>query len=218
MHSADCTMKKPRTEIILVKYNNFAYEYETVMSVLECTEEPYNLTIYDNYENDENLSTIWNRLIGRSDAEYICLLNTDVNVQKGWLSKLLAVFDREAHTGAVGPVTNSCGVKLHLVDPTADYKVFDVTDLSAFCIVFPRHLWLGVGGFNEEYHLYGEDSEFVARIIDAGYKLKIRSDVFIYHYGGKSMEVAKERGKDIDKIRQKSKSTYKKFYESRNNN
>jgi cellulose synthase/poly-beta-1,6-N-acetylglucosamine synthase-like glycosyltransferase len=95
-------------EVILVRYNNKECEDEAVKAVLENTTIPHHLTVFDNYPGDENLSVVWNRLIKRSDADYICLLNTDTKVSKNWLRGLLRPLEDES-IGAVGPVTNKCG-------------------------------------------------------------------------------------------------------------
>lgn len=189
-------------EIILVKYGQPEYEKETIEQVLKHTRTPYHLTVYDNLPGDENLSAVWNRLIKRSDAEYICLLNTDTVVSPHWLNKLLNTFE-DPKVGAVGPVSNRAGGYQGGWSKGHDGRT-EANTLSGFCLVFPKKIWEEVGGFNEKYKLYGEDSEFTSEIKARGYKLIIRHDVWIFHYGAKSSNSAMQRGKNIKKIQEES--------------
>ncbi|MEW6606032.1 MAG: glycosyltransferase [bacterium] len=204
-------------DIILVKYNVPEFEKKTIRSVLKNTDEPYGLIVYQNSFKDENLSTVWNKLISKSEAEYICLLNSDLLVEKNWLKKLLEVFEREYKTdirqrevGAVGPVTNYAGGKQGQIKKVNEYKAIETGTLSGFCLVFPKRIWQEVGGFNEIYKLYAEDSEFCYHIRQK-YKLIIRQDVFIYHYGGISTKKAIKAGKDIQGILEESRKIYRKI-------
>lgn len=181
-----------------------------IKSVLRYTEEFYHLTIYQNLVKDQNLSVIWNKLIKKSDADYICLLNSDTLVEKDWLNKLLEVFEKEDNVGIVGPISNQAGGKQSQLKKIDEYKVVETGTLSGFCLVFPKKVWEEVGGFNEEYKLYAEDSEFCYHVRQK-YKLMIRQDVFIYHYGGKSAKKAIERGKDITGILKESREIYRKI-------
>jgi len=125
-------------EIIIVKYNTPNYENETIQQVLNTVSTPYHLTVYDNYLLDENLSVVWNRLIERSNAEYICLLNPDTVPHNDWLEKLLETFEN-GKVGAVGPVSNHAGGR-----QGGHKKVYEkgktqsTSMLSGFCMVFPK--------------------------------------------------------------------------------
>lgn len=196
------------TDCIIVDYATPEYTQQCIHSVLINTDAPYHLTVYDNYFFDDNLSVVWNRLIERSDADYICLLNSDTEVEPKWLTDLLDCFDE--NTGIVGPVTNKCGYPIQIRNEASDAVSTYITDhLSGFCMVFPKAVWQEVGGFNEEYELYGEDDEFCRDVRNAGYDLKVAEHVYVHHYKSKSKKVAEERGKDIEKIREESAKLYR---------
>lgn len=197
-------------EIIIVKYQNKDYEDETISQVLATLKIPYHLTVYENYERDRNLSVVWNDLIRRSDAEYICLLNNDTVPSMGWIEKLLEVV-KDPKVGAVGPISNRAGGHQGGFKGVVEDKTQDCTNLSGFCLVFRKEVWEKVGGFNEAYKLYGEDSQFVADIRKAGLKLVTHYGVFVYHHGHKSTAVALKRGKDIDAIKKESAAIYQKY-------
>jgi peptidoglycan/xylan/chitin deacetylase (PgdA/CDA1 family) len=373
-------------EIIVVKYNLPEYESETIEQVMKVAQAPYHLTVVDNYQRDENLSTVWNRAIKNSTAEYICLLNNDTVVSEGWDIKLLEVLKRtdvvmrdddafltrsprmldrapyynfdkfksvhefladeglkhsigivsgeikdhpemkeyilsakeeyelcshshehkdyskmtskeqeedikksvetiedefqirvhkfyapfnhidtnlietckklkieldtdfinpgqalagmKAHSinfhywadeqikdlkewvkklpkaGAVGPITNHAGNHQSGFAGAATKKLIEpCTNLSGFCLMFPKYVWKKVGGFNEKYHLYGEDSEFVARI-SKKFPMFTRYDAYVYHYGSKSTKVAEDRGNSIEDSRVKAVKIFRQYAQS----
>jgi len=199
------------TDVIIVKYNLEAYEAECVVSVLENTEDrktPYHLTIYDNYEKDENLSVVWNRLIKNSTADYIMLLNNDTLVKPYWLKKMLQA-TRQKKFGAVGAISNKAGRHQGGWEKSPHNEIVQCTMLSGFAVLFPKKVWEELGGFDERFKLYGEDSDFFTRMREK-YNLYTHYGVHIFHYKAKSTEEAEKRGKDIKAIQRESANLYQK--------
>lgn len=208
-------MKK--CEIIMVRYGLPELEKECIDSVIAHTEDvDYHLTDYDNYEKDEGLSKVWNDLIRESDAEYICLLNNDTRVENEWLSKMIECFEENETLGALGPMTNSStgpqGSGKYRTDKKRLLKAR--YPLVGFCLVFPKKVWEEVGGFDEGYEIYGEDSDFIMEVKEHGYIVMIRTDVFIFHHGKASQPIAEARGKDILKLKATSKARFIKKWKS----
>lgn len=187
-------------DIILIKYQAPDYEKVCIKSVLDYTNTPYGFIIHDNYPLNENIGKLWNRLIGKSEAEYICLLNSDTLVEDGWLEKLLQVFDDYKDAGCVGPVTNNAGGNGQELPKNDDYEVFDYVKrhpqgtLCGFCMVFPKKVWEDVGKFPENFGFYGQDDAFSAKIDKKGYRQYVRTDVFVWHCGSASIKLAELRG------------------------
>lgn len=204
---------RPLVDIIVVKFNVPKYERETVEFVLRNTQVPYHLRVYDNYPDDKHLSTAWNDAIRFSDADYICLLNSDVQVSRGWLKKMLEVFYTHENVGAVGPITNLCGTHQSGFKGPTNAGLKPCNTLSGFCLLFPKIAWEAVDGFDEQYHLYGEDSDFVERLKRKGYTLWTHYGVHVFHHGHKSMEAVDESGeKDIQAIRKESSKRYREVW------
>ena len=207
-----------KCEIIIIKYGLPEMEQECIDSVIEHTSDVnYVLTVHDNYEADEGLSKVWNELICSSDADYICLLNNDTRVEDKWLSKLLECFDEDEKLGALGPMTNAS------TGPQGNCRKYRTTTkrlmqarypLVGFCLVFPRKVWEEIGGFDEGYEIYGEDSDFIMEVKERRYTVKIRTDVFIFHHGKSSTPIAIARGKDLLKMKADSKARFIKKWKS----
>jgi hypothetical protein len=191
-----------RVEIIILKYKNPAMEDACVSSVLEHTHCPYDLTVYDNAPENMNIGVLWNKLINRSWADYICLLNSDTLVEEGWLTKLMEVFDEHEDAGAVGPVTNSSNNPQER-DKTKEKEVHCLSDeesmgaLCGFCLLFKKKAWEDTNGFDEHFGFYGQENAFLCTFKKAGYRQYYRTDVFVYHHGGGSIKLAERRG-EID--------------------
>lgn len=184
-------------EIIIIRYNNLEDEKVCIESVVENTKGIYHLTVYDNYPHNENLANLWNKLIKRSDAEYICLLNSDTKVKEGWLEKLIEVFKKEENPGVVGPSTNEAGnpqvVKWLFTSYQAiNYrKFYPLGYLAGFCMVFPKKVWEEVRGFPKNAPFYSQEGVFQDRVCNKGYNLYWRKDVFVWHKGASSAIKAK---------------------------
>lgn len=196
---------RPLTDVVIVKYDVPHFERETAEFVLKNTTVPYHLSTYDNYPDDKNLSVAWNDLIRRSDADYIALVNSDTQVPKFWLKQLLDVLKDNKEVGAVGPITNLCGTHQSGFKGPSKNTWAKCQTLSGFCLVFKKSVWEEVGGFDEEYELYGEDTDFCEKIKQAGYDLAVHYGVYVYHHGHKSMEnLTETEQKDIEAIRKRS--------------
>jgi len=201
-------------EIIILKYNTPEFENKCVHSVIDNTEIPYHLTVFDNYPFKCNIGQLWNRLIRQSDSDYICLLNSDTIVAPEWLPKLLETFDKFETVGCVGPSTDNCGnqqktkVDKLFVDFSLAYLGWV---LSGFCLVFPKKVWEEVNGFPEDYGFYGQEVNFVDKVVATGYKQIWRTDVFVHHEGSASAKKAEARGEyNIAEERRKANERRKK--------
>lgn len=184
-------------EIIILKFNADKLEKDCIRSVVTKTKCPYSLTIHDNYEKKENIGKLWNELIGRSKADFICLLNSDTVVEEEWLDKLLEVFNMYPDCGAVGPSTNSSGNKQEMEKSSGISCYSDENEqgyLCGFCLVFKKEDWSRCGGFPENYGFYGQEFGFLERLKKIGKKQYHRKDVFIWHKGHGSAILAEKRG------------------------
>lgn len=216
-------MNKPKVEIIVVKYNQPDFEATTIIRVGLCTfYENYSLRAYQNIP-DKALSVCWNRLIEQSDAEYICLLNSDTVVTPGWLTGLMNVFENVENVGAVVPSSNKAFqseievpfpiettnfdiINNFATENAKDGRCISAPTLSAVCVVFPKKLWHQIGGFDEDFFLYGEDTEFFYRMAKETEKMLIwYRGVYVHHYKAQSVQKAVEAGElNYDDLREKA--------------
>lgn len=215
------------TEIIIVKYNIPAFEALCLEAVARHTYAKHHVTAYQN-KKGVGLSTVWNKLIDRSDADFICLLNNDTVVTKFWLARMLDIFEDEENVGAVTPASNVVGASMSVnidfkassrnlleinhfgqnrwCDWPSEVELRNREGLSGFCMLFPKMVWEESGGFNEDFHFYYEDAEWSKRIHrEHGYNLMWAKGVYVHHYGSLSMKQATTDG-EIDRIAEEIKS------------
>ncbi len=141
------------------------------------------------------------KFLKEDDITHICLLNSDVILTDYWLDRLIA-----HDSDAIGPVTNACGneqtiatdLQLDSCDNNFEkinkfaqkrYILFEnfvkeTNFLGFFCFIGTRELFLKVGYLDE---IFGrgafEDDDYCLRILNAGFKMHIARDVFLYHWG-----------------------------------
>lgn len=204
-------MKENKVDIIILRYNLPKYEDQCIQSVKDTVKNvKYELTVFDNYEPDYHISKAWNKLIEKSDCEYICLLNSDTVPWNGWLKKLMEVFKRKENVGAVGPATsNTSGVQGGHEGPTGTPCVIPIDQLTGFCLIFPKKVWEEAGKFDERFHLYGEENDFLERVKLEGYNLYFRPDAFVYHYGSKTANEVASKRKDVEKLHRESRNRFR---------
>lgn len=140
-----------------------------------------------------------------SSGNDILLLNNDTIVTPNWLVNLKIALHSQREIGAVGAVTNSCSNLQVLKSDFKDFKALlafaeqnNISDpsrweerlrLIGFCLLIKRETVNQVG-FLEERFTPGnyEDDDYSLRIRQAGYRLLLCKDSFIYHHGGGSFK------------------------------
>lgn len=205
----------PKVAVILVKYNRPDMEEATIRTVMETAQHPnYTLIAHQN-DRGIGLAECWNNLIRGAysgGAEYICLLNTDTVPTPGWLLNLTGVLNTDPTIDAVVPSSNRVHlseIKVPFPDSETDrprinafaagFTDFELRDLpaaSAMCVVFRVDAWLLLGGFDEDFFLYGEDTDFFYRLAKNPLTGRVvwHTGVYVHHYGQQSMVKAEEDG------------------------
>jgi len=77
--------------------------------------------------------------------------------------------------------------------------------LSGAAILVRRTVIEEVGGFDERFHMYGEDNEWCLRILRAGWQLVFQPEAVILHYGAQS---SLQRWTSLEKLRVQMEASY----------
>lgn len=183
---------KPRVEIIILKYKNPEVEIPCLVSLLNGTEWPYVLTVYDNRNGTKNMAKLWNKLISRSDKEYVVVLDSDTKVEALWLTKMMEAMQSMPNCGVVVPRTNHCNETLQVrVDPDRAPLRIDHGLVSGFCFLLKQEAYQETGKFDEEFGFYGQDSEFFVRMAKRSqWDVVLQPRAYVYHYGQHSVKNA----------------------------
>lgn len=188
-----------RVEIIMLKFKeDKSVIDDSISRIVHNTDWPFRLVIFDNRLNTANTSRAWNKLIRESTCDYICIIDSDAFVPEGgyWLTRMMESIDE---TGLVIPVSNLSGGQSQKVSKEEPYPSFirNKGIWSGYCFLFKKSLYDTLGGFDERFYLYGQDSEWAHRSKRTGGAV-MRRDVLVRHIGNYSM--SKNEVKDQDRI------------------
>lgn len=127
-----------------------------------------------------------NRAIEKATGEFLCLLNSDAFVTRGWLESLLRC---AAATGAgmVGPCTDHAKGKQRYKPwlgciPPPRRRTEQVDYLSFFCVLISRAVVEKIGLLDERFGIGTyEDDDFCRRARAAGFNLFIDGRGWVWH-------------------------------------
>jgi GT2 family glycosyltransferase len=143
--------------------------------------------------------------LGLAQADgHVVLLNSDTLTPSGWLERLERALLSDDRIGIVGPMSNSVsgdqkieGLSFTSVEAINAFAgaleernrgvVQETTRLVGFCLMIRDRVLRDVGFFDEDYGIGNyEDDDYCVRTLQAGYRLGIARDAFVFHYGGRT--------------------------------
>lgn len=130
------------------------------------------------FEPEPNRGKARNRGIAVAQGYLVVFCDDDVQIPPGFLAAHEA-----AHTTSNlivnGPILN---VASYDERPKPGFANFSRAFLCTCNVSVPKHALDAVGGFDEEFHLYGwEDTELGVRLREAGIRWKFAWDAYIWH-------------------------------------
>lgn len=157
----------------------------------------------------------YNRAVAALDYPYVVLLNSDVEVTRGWWRPMLDLLENNREVGAVQPKILSyrdrssfeyAGAAGGYIDalgyPWCRGRLFDrmerdegqydgapleVAWASGACMAMPSALYRRLGGLDASFFAHMEEIDLCVRIRRAGLKVVSISDSSVYHVGGASL-------------------------------
>lgn len=152
-----------------------------------------------------------------ADGKYVAILNPDVVVGAGWLRKLVLPLQESSKNITTpkillydGSAINTCGNTNNFTgltftrglgaDPVTEYSNIEkVSGISGACFAIHRKEYLALGGFDESFFLYNEDSDFSWRANLLGYSiLSIPESIVCHDY---QLRVSPEKVYHLEKGR-----------------
>lgn len=136
-----------------------------------------------------------------AQGRVLVFLNPDTAVERGWLSPLLTALEEDPQAGMATSCilllndparVNTCGNDLHLSglalcrgmgQPVASRPNIKkrVAAVSGAAFAVRRELFEAVGGFDETFFLYMEDTDLSLRVQLAGYHCVLVPESVVYH-------------------------------------
>ncbi|MEI8176159.1 MAG: glycosyltransferase family 2 protein [Candidatus Omnitrophota bacterium] len=207
-----------RCDIIMVTWNQLEYTKLCVESILKNTDVSARLIIVDNGSDPDTVAylrsvrpagnvvivTIFNtnnigaikarnQGIRLLDADYLCFVDNDIEVTKGWLSRMIALADRYSDIGVVNPSSNNYD-EVPPGDVTLEEyaaklaarrgEYIEVGQGISFCMLVKREVVDKIGLMDEDLDtMFYEDTDYSMRSNAEGYRCVIAKDVYVWHHG-----------------------------------
>lgn len=231
-----------KVDIVIPTWNLYQFTKECIESIFACTDYPFHLIIVDNasddpakgyfetlaqdkenvtlIRNEENLGFIKavNKGIKASSAPYVCLLNNDTLVTKGWLREIVKVAQGDVHIGMINANSNTLACKPkkgQKIDELAQElkaysgKYTELAWTTGFCMLIKREVIEKIGLFDEVYGMGNfEDADFCKRAQLEGYLSVCATASYVYHRERQSFSKFKEFSSNFTNLR---KTFYQKW-------
>lgn len=225
--------------VIILNYNGLKLLQEYIPAAVRYTQcDDADLIVADNGSDDGSLEWLrdnypqvriialdrnygfaegYNRAIAEchNDYRYVTLLNSDVEVTKGWWLPLVSFLEENPQAGAVQPKIKSArnhrmyeyaGAAGGFIDalgyPYCRGRLFDYVEedngqydtpplavawASGACLTMPVQLYLDLGGLDAKFVAHMEEIDLCWRSIRAGHPVYAISNSEVYHLGGATL-------------------------------
>lgn len=210
------TDNKPRCDIVIPVWNQPEITKRCSDSIIKLTIYPYRIIFVDNgsqketadllkglsespasdiilIRNEENagFARAVNQGIKRSDSEYICVMNNDTFVTKGWLGEMMLVMNAHPKIGLLNPSSNTLGQRPSGSESVNDYaatlkkftgRIQELYTCRGFCMLIRKKVIDSVGLLDETYGLgYFEETDFCIRAKGESFMAARAKAAYVYH-------------------------------------
>ena len=148
--------------------------------------------------------------VKKAKGKYVLLLNNDTEVDPNFIGPLVERMENDPSIGCVQPELRSM-VHKNLIDSIGSFFTFtgflyhygyfqqhkkkqyqnelSVYSVKGACCMLKRSDYLYLGGLDEDFVCYVEESDLCHRILLSGKKIVYVPNSFIHHFGGGDMSI-----------------------------
>lgn len=226
---------RPSVYIIVLNYKGKTDTLECINSILDMDYPNYRVILIDNHSLDgseelfvstyrdnpqihciqtgKNIGYAGGNNVGikyalEQNADYICILNNDVIVNKDTMGILVDFMEHNSDIGTVGPIiceykdtmkVQSAGANVNRYkgehSPSVPDKlreqlqdrIIDCDFITGACMLIKAELIRQIGMIPEEYFLCWEETEWCTKIKKSGKRVVCYGGTWVSHKGGASM-------------------------------
>ena len=173
-------------------------------------------------QNEDNYGFAkgYNAALQHIEEPYYALVNSDIEVTKGWLTPILSIFDNEPNIGIIQPKLldyknkayfEYAGAAGGFIDklgyPFCRGRIFDTIEkdegqydnemeifwASGACFFIRKEVYRILNGFDSDFFAHQEEIDLCWRAFNLGYKAKYTHRSVVYHVGGATLNESNPR-------------------------
>jgi GT2 family glycosyltransferase len=231
----------PSVAIVILNYNGQHHLQQFLPSVIASTYQNKKVIVADNASNDDSLTWLqqnhpsveiirlkenygfargYNEALKQVEATYYVLLNSDVEVSKGWIESVINLMEVDTNVAACQPKIRSqlqptmfeyagaCGGWMDSLGyPFSRGRVFDVCEedkgqydsvqqifwCSGAAMFVRASIYHEMGGLDPYFFAHQEEIDLCWRMQLSGYSLLACPQSVVYHVGGGTLPKGKRK-------------------------
>ena len=222
----------PKVALVILNWNGLDYLKKFLPSICASNYPQLDIIVGDNASTDNSVQFLadnypnirvisndqnygfaggYNRVLAQLDCDYFILLNSDVEVQPGWIEPVIRLMESDLKIAAAQPKILSYSQK-HLFEyagAAGGYldlygysfcrgRIFDTVEAdhgqyntvseifwaSGAALFIRRSQWIEMGGLDEDFFAHMEEIDLCWRLKNRGYKIMYCPESSVYHVGG----------------------------------
>jgi GT2 family glycosyltransferase len=160
-----------------------------------------------------SIAVALNMGLAHSTAPWICLLNNDIVVTKGWLEELLAIGQSHPEIGLLNPNSSEFDLRPKpgqtIEDVATACRSFrgqwvELAGCVGFCLFLPRRVRDRIGLLDETFQfMYYEDADYCMRAKHAGFLCAMAQGAYVYHHGSATIRRDPARAQRFEENKQR---------------
>lgn len=222
----------PKVSVVILNWNGVNYLEKFLPSVCSSTYPNLDIIVADNASTDNSLQFLkenyanvriirndhnygftggYNRALAQVESEYFILLNSDVEVEAGWIEPVIRLMESDPEIAVAQPkilsysnkqlfeYAGAAGGYLDLFGyPFCRGRIFDSVEpddgqyeteseifwASGAAFFIKKTGWIEAGGFDEDFFAHMEEIDLCWRLKNKGFKVMYCPGSRIYHVGG----------------------------------
>ena len=225
-----------KTAIVILNWNGKKLLEQFLPSVVNFSSQEAEVYVADNASTDDSIEFIkqnyptvkivknsinggyakgYNDALQHINADIYCLVNSDIEVTKNWLTPILTTFKTAPNTAIIQPKIldfkdkskfEYAGAGGGFIDlygyPYCRGRIFnhletdngqfnDTTDIfwaSGACLFIRSEVYHKLNGFDEDYFAHQEEIDLCWRAKNEGFNIKYVGNSTVYHVGGATLK------------------------------
>ncbi|MBO4645267.1 MAG: glycosyltransferase family 2 protein [Bacteroidales bacterium] len=218
--------------IVILNWNGKKFLEQFLPTLLKHTPEYAEVVVADNASTDDSISFLkechpqvrilsndrnygfaegYNLALEKVDAEYYCLLNSDIEVTEGWAESVIEMMESDPSIAAAQPKLRSlyhresfeyAGAAGGFIDkygyPFCRGRVFNTVEkdegqydtpidifwASGAALFVRSRVYRELGGLDADFFAHMEEIDLCWRIRNHGYRIVVQPQSVVYHVGG----------------------------------